>query len=64
MRLFRLRLPYQTNVEACEALLVLIRKNEEKTAGAAFRWAERLLVARSRVTQDPHLQLESETKSN
>lgn len=41
MRLFRFRLPYETNVEACEALLVLIKKNEEKTAGAAFRWAEK-----------------------
>lgn len=49
MRLFRLRLRYETNVEAREALLVLIKKNEEKKVEAAFaELKRRLLVARSR----------------
>ena len=70
MCLFRLRLPYETNAEACElALLVLIRKNEQKMAGLIegplFAELKTRLLAANRVIQDPpSFTVESETKSH
>ena len=67
MCLFRLRLPYETNAEACElALLVLIRKNEQKMAGLIEGplFAENETFGSKEGNSRPSFTVESETKSH